>query len=620
MAARIFAFSSACAALACASLALEPTPPAGEAIVGRETWNDEKVAATFKQAKSDPEGLWKLRAAPMDKIFHRLVRLWLDAGDEYWSEIFVIEPNLKERWAYIEQRAGKKLSNRERQSVIAGRILATHDQFSECVNPRVERLCETFRKRLEAEKAPREGEFVAARKETVELLKLALIRPDYSSNDIISAFLSCSDERDPAQSNFVEASVPHWAVSTMIERFKCVTAKRSPFGSGDLPPSDLEGVRIWWERNPFFPAGIPEPYRKPNREPKWSEKKISAVVVDARSNPHALRELGDAPLTKTFDTLMRLWKEDRQDQQVKAALQGSGGLPRWGSSPVRTGREAREVLERHADWEKVAVSKLNRLKELFATGRGPGEAASRKELVAAYEEASDILDFAVVHNGNQGYRVIASFLSAPDSIRARLRGQVKLSPAALGRDALATRLGQRWNETIPGDIAGVRAWWAENQGRFAGDTIQKKPAIPGGKGYCRDVVRVIGSGRAEPTGTLTKYIDSIEDALREHFREQTEPGHFAFMVTLEPGKLPQDEFFYGAKNEIEALLDRSKAPEVTGGRVRVVFKATIAGGWRFAKTPKEPDDETAFKCGTPDNGDEDAREIATILFGDLFGN
>lgn len=614
MSVRTFLYASVFSALVCASLALEPIPGlepiplAGEAIEGRKIWNDEKVAATFKQANSDPEALWKLREAPIDKIFDRLMRLWLDAGGGYWSEIVVIEPGLEKRWAHIEQRVGKKLTNRERQSVIAGRILATHDQFSEYVNSRVERLCETFRKRLEAGKDAGKREFVTARKDANELLKLALIRRDYGGNDIISAFLGCSDERDPAQSNFVEASVPHWALSTMMERFKSVTATRSPFGSDGLPPSDLEGARKWWESNPFFPPGFLEPYREPER----MDEKISAVIADARTSPHALDQLPDSQLGKTFDGLMRLWKEDRlawESQQAKGVA-----APRdWGWK-VSAGREARNKLEQHRDWEKVAVSKLDRVKELFTAGRGRGKTPDRKELMVAYEEASDILDFAVVHNRNQGYRVIASFLSAPDSIHPRLRGRVKVSPAALARDALAKRLKQRWDEDIPGDIAGARAWWAEHQGRFAGNTMQRKPAIPGAKGYSRELVRVIGSGRAEPVGALTAYIDSIEDVLRE----QTEPDQFGFLVTLEPGKLPKHDSFYGSK-EIYALLDRSKAPDVTGGKVRVVFKAKVAGGWRYAKIPKDPQDANRLDCGSW-GVEDDLREAAIILLGDQFGN
>lgn len=628
MAARIFAFSSAFAALACASLALEPRIPGlepiplvGDAIVGRKTWNDEKVAAVFKQAKSDPEVLWKLRAAPMDKIFDRLVRLWLDAGGECWSEILVNGPGFDEQWEEVEQKAGRVLSNTERQSIIARRILNTHDQFGHCVRPRVERLCETFRRRQEIGKGAGKRAFIMARKEAIEMLKLALIRRDHDGIDIIDAFLRCPDERDPAQNNFVEGSVPHWALWALTERCKNSSERLSPkHFSGPVPagfggpiPSDVEAARTWWELHSFWVSEFPEPYR----EPKWSNKKISAAVVEARSNPRALHELGDAPLTKTFDTLMHLWKEDRQDQQAKAAPQGAAAPRHFGSSPVRTGREARKLLERHADWEKFTVSKLDRLKELFDTQRGPGKAASRKELMAAYEEASDILDFAVVHNGNEGYRVIASFLSAPDSIHPHLRGQVKLSPAALARDALATRLVERWNESIPGDIAGARAWWAENQGRFAGNATQRKPAIPGAKGYSRDLVRVIGSGRVEPVGALTAYIDSIEDVLRAHFSEQTEPDQFGFLVTLEPGKLPKHDSFYGSK-EICALLDRSKAPEVTGGPVRVVFKAKVAGGWRYAKTPKDPQDENLLDwCGTW-GGDDDLREVAILLLGDQF--
>jgi hypothetical protein len=93
-------------------------------VVGRSGWTEAKVAATFKRAKSDPEVLWQLRAAPIVKIFDRLMRVWLDAGDERWSEILVWGPDPDGEWQ------GEGVSTTKRQSLIARRILNTHENWA----------------------------------------------------------------------------------------------------------------------------------------------------------------------------------------------------------------------------------------------------------------------------------------------------------------------------------------------------------------------------------------------------------------------------------------------------------------------------------------------------------
>jgi hypothetical protein len=598
-----------------------------ETVVGRREWTDAKVAVTFKRAASDPEALWKLRAAPIDKIFDRLMRVWLDAGDERWSEILVLGPDSNGEWT------AEGISARERQSLIARRILNTHDQLDEYVRPKIDQLCEIFRKRLELGKRAGRDEFLAARKESLELLRLALIRRDLVGISIIDSFLHCSDELDPAQNNYVETSPPHWALWTMTERLRNFWEELSPnrFG-GQIPdglarpvPSDLEGARKWWERNSIFVIEFPAPYPIP----KWPDDKISAVFERARTSASALSELREAPLKKTFDGLLRLWKEGKisRQRQAEAGLSGPDAQRRWMESEESAGRshrqirklarEAREILEGRLEWEELAVSKLDRSKQLFVTGQVRGKAASRKEFMAAHKEAIEILDFATDQYGNVGYRIIASFLSAPDSIYPTLRGYVKSPPAAWAQAALANRLKQRWDEDIPKDIAGAREWWAQNRERFIGNALQRKPAIPGAKGYSRGVLRAIGSGHAVPPENLTAYIDSVEGVFIGHFGEQTEPEDLAFMVTLEQGKLPQYAFVSGANREIETGLSRLKAPEITDGRVRVVLKAKVAGGWRYAKAPKDDDDEDLLKCGTCDVGD-DMQEVAAILFEDLL--
>jgi hypothetical protein len=276
-------------------------------------------------------------------------------------------------------------------------------------------------------------------------------------------------------------------------------------------------------------------------------------------------------------------------------------------------REARNILERHPDWEELAVAKLDRLKQIFATGQARGKATSRKEFMAAHKEATEVLDFAVNQPGNEGYRIIASFLSAPESVHPALRSYVGSPPAAWARDALANRLKQRWDEDVAEDIPGARAWWTKNQWRFAGDAEQRKPAVPGANGYSRELVRIVGSGRAKSPGGLTEYIDSIEGVFRDHLGEQSEPQNIAFWVTLEQGKLPEYSFVSAANPEIKRRLHHLKAPEVTSGRVIVLLKAKVAGGRRYAKVPKNADDEDLLECGTW-GVDEDMREVATILF------
>jgi hypothetical protein len=593
-----------------------------ETVVGRSGWTEATVAATFKRAKSDPEALWELRAAPIDKIFDRLMRVWLDAGDERWSEILVWGPDPDSEWV------GDGISATKRQSLIARRILNTHDQLGEYVRPKVDRLCETFRKRLELGKRAGRREFVTARKESLELLCLALIRRDHVGISIIDEFLRCPAGLDPAQNNDVETSPPHWALWTMKERLRNVSEELSPsrFG-GQIPegvggpvPSDLEGARQWWERNSFFVSEFPEPYPIP----KWPDEKVSAVFERAKTSVSALSELLEAPLKKTFDRLLHLRNEGKvsRQRQAEAGLKGPEALRRWMESEESAGRihrqiralsrEARNILECHPDWEELAVAKLDRLKLIFATGQTRGKAASRKEFMAAYKEAIDILDFATDQNGNEGYRIIASFLSAPESIHPTMSGYVGSPPAAWAQAALANRLKQRWDEDIPKDIAGAREWWVQNSARFVENALQRKPAVPGAKGYSRELVRIVGSGRAESPGGLTEYIDSIERVFRDDFGEQSEPQDIAFLVTLEQGKLPQYSFVSAANPEIERRLHHLKAPEVTSGRVIVVLKAKVAGGWRYAKVPKNADDEDLLECWA--GVDEDMREVITILF------
>jgi hypothetical protein len=107
---------------------------------------------------------------------------------------------------------------------------------------------------------------------------------------------------------------------------------------------------------------------------------------------------------------------------------------------------------------------------------------------------------------------------------------------------------------------------------------------------------------------LNAYTDSVEGVFRDHFSEQTEPEDLTVMVTLEQGKPAKYDFFAARISEVETRLYRLKTPEITGGRVRVALKAKVAGGWHYAKLPKDEDDEDLLQCGTW-GVDDDIKEV-----------
>lgn len=578
---------------------------AAEMFARQRAWSDEMVAAKFKRAKTDPEELWDLRSAPADKIFDRLMRMWLDSDFEY-RMVFPLYPGGEDEWAKIPKIVGRKLSGADRSSFIARRILSTHDEIDQFANSRMERACDIFRRRLEIGKRAGRKEYVTTRTEMFELLKLAVIRAEEGGHTIIHLGLQCPDERDPAQDNYVETTPPYWALWAISERLKSVLKPDYSPGMVWPAPTNLEAARDWWWQNVFAICRIPQPYSEPDPL-GWTEASVARVILRSETDPCAIRELHNVPLAVTFRKLMPIFTAGLRRQQAVVTNLG-GNLKREETASQHAGGEGlerseerfsyvQEILAERSDGEAFAIGRLKKLNQLFAARQAQPRFVRRDNFETARKEALDLLHFAVIRAGNDGFRIIGSFLSSPMVMDpSQRRGETP--PAAWARAALADRMIQRWDEVIPADIEGARIWWTQNSHRFEGES-HVLPAVPGAVGFVRTDLQFYGAGPAP-----FEFSQSVELVVQSFFKDQTQPAEFSLLVAVKSGRSAKFLLPFNHCPELEELLKRIEVPDRTSS-AGFLLRGDVAGGWRHERVPN---DTRAYPpiCGT--GGIEDVFE------------
>jgi hypothetical protein len=374
-------------------------------------------------------------------------------------------------------------------------------------------------------------------------------------------------------------------------------------------PGDFVEARKWLRDDVFAVTFSQERFPLPLPPDHWTAANVTAIAKRVKRNPshfssaELLSELGAAPLEKVFDLLMPFLIDGRISRECWAEATRRSKEPIWLQDEEKAGRNperirqlffvAGSILISHQDGEEIVTKRLQNLSRLFS-GRKLSEGQVPIGLyVDAREEALTLLDLAEVWKGSAGYRIMASFLSSPDSINPVLRRSIKTPPAAWARSALARRMKIRWDEKIPDDVAGARLWWTRNKQRFTGTIPQTVPAKPGAKGFqTKKVLYSLDHSRMAP-GSLSSYVAAVVRICTEHYAEVSAPAVVSMRGIIIPDKRSYVMIEPDPKSDQRELLQELngiEAPAVDEP-VEFLLYGDIAGGFRS----EEP--ETLFRCG-----------------------
>lgn len=210
------------------------------------------------------------------------------------------------------------------------------------------------------------------------------------------------------------------------------------------------------------------------------DKEIAAVVERAKSDPQVLWEIKNAPIDKAFQPLADLWFTGRYlvEQRLNSRKVGEENERQWLDFQKQAGRDpdtaerifpvAGEVLFSHPDLEAYLTVELqkanNFLTDYYVHHRDtPGKTLDPNIV-------NECLGVAMRMPGDGAFRVVGSFLSAPDFPDLD-RGDIRpRAPAKGAQSGMAHLAKVRLGEDIPNDpknVEATRKWWAENQHRFA---------------------------------------------------------------------------------------------------------------------------------------------------------
>ena len=211
-------------------------------------------------------------------------------------------------------------------------------------------------------------------------------------------------------------------------------------------------------------------------DPPTTQEAVSAIITRSRTDPNALLELKDAPLDLIMPSLKRVWidadvmvDDFQQYQRAGREKEYLAGQKAAGSDPEHYKAVlplVQNILMSDPNFEWTVASRMQRI--TFDLN----ERYNRTHYLVDSDFPQE-LGFVARIPGDTAIRIIGPCLEAPYFPVVSDDDYLKYSPADRAREILARVVKKRYGEDVPEDIEAARAWWKENEHRFA-----QKPSTP----------------------------------------------------------------------------------------------------------------------------------------------
>ena len=231
-------------------------------------------------------------------------------------------------------------------------------------------------------------------------------------------------------------------------------------------------------------------------EPPKTREEVNAITRRNLVDPTAFLELKGASLDLIMPYLTDLWfASARAARQLEECRQGGNEKEFIASEKARerdvVGLANRlpmiqNILMSDPNFEWTVASKLRRMTyDLNQTYEKTKFPASATDLVQEME-------FAALIPGDAAIRIVGPCLEAPYFPLVADDDYLRYSPAERAREILARVVKKRYRQEIPADIEAARAWWKENEHRFA-----EKPSTPGVPGVGASLPKAIATAAGQ---------------------------------------------------------------------------------------------------------------------------
>ena len=211
-------------------------------------------------------------------------------------------------------------------------------------------------------------------------------------------------------------------------------------------------------------------------EPPATREEVDAIVRRSETDPNALLELKNARLDLTLPTLRRLligadmivdelqqYRKAGREEEYRALVKTGGHDPEYYAAVLPL---VQNIVMSNPNFEWTVASKMQRM--TFDLN----ERYNRTHYLVDSDFPQE-LGFIAHIPSDAAIRIIGSCLEAPHFPDVDLGDSSARSPASWAREILARVVKKRYGEEIPEDVEAARAWWKENEHRFA-----QKPSTP----------------------------------------------------------------------------------------------------------------------------------------------
>ena len=205
-------------------------------------------------------------------------------------------------------------------------------------------------------------------------------------------------------------------------------------------------------------------------DPPTTREAVEAVIRRSATDSSALLELKDAPLDLIMPYLRSLLFESADAARRLQECRQGGNEKEFIASEKEAGRDVERLSNRlplvqnimmsdpNFDW--TVVSKVTRITYDL------NERFKKTSYVPDIELVRE-LGFVSLIPGDVAIRIIGPSLEAPYFPVVDHGDAYIYSPASQAHEILARVMKERYGEVIPKDIEAARAWWKENEHRFA---------------------------------------------------------------------------------------------------------------------------------------------------------
>ena len=211
-------------------------------------------------------------------------------------------------------------------------------------------------------------------------------------------------------------------------------------------------------------------------EPPKTPEEANEIVIRGKADPEVLWELKGASLDIIMPFVKNLWYASALAAKELEECRQGGNEKEYIASEKASGRDVvglasrlpmmQSILMSDPNFEWTVTSKVRRITfDLDEHFRKWGSAPAT-DLV--FE-----LGFVSLIPGDAAIRIIGPSLEAPHFPPIDDGDVWITSPASRAREFLAREMKKRYGEKIPEDVEAARAWWKENEHRFA-----QKPSTP----------------------------------------------------------------------------------------------------------------------------------------------